>query len=386
MQLSSALATVTFVLVIGVESLLGLGPALVLGASGLTALPAGRAMDRFGRVPVLAAGYVLGTAGVLLAAAGAWRDAPPAVVAGFLLVGAAAGVSLLTRTAAGDMYPSHRRGRGIAFVLFGSVFGAILGPIVFGPLLADRELGGDSVALVWAAAAGFTLTGLVLVLAVRPDPRRIAEMLSTRRPDEEPQAAAPLRVILRRPGVVPALLAALASFAVMVAVMNLTGFVVVEHGHHAHLVFPIVGAHVLGMYALVVVVGAIIDRVGRTPALVGGLALMGASVLSLLWVTGVAATAVALFVLGLGWNFSFVAATAELADAAGSGERGKLLGFNDLLSALTGASLALLGGFGLSRVGVAAVAVGGTVLVVAPALWILLHSVVGGRVVRPSSV
>ena len=55
---------------------------------------------------------------------------------------------------------------------------------------------------------------------------------------------------------IPALLAAQASFAVMVALMTLTGAVVVDHhDHEGHNVFPIIGAHVIGMYALVIVVG-----------------------------------------------------------------------------------------------------------------------------------
>ena len=52
-------------------------------------------------------------------------------------------------------------------------------------------------------------------------------------------------------------------------------------------------------------------------------------------------------------------------------ERGKLLGFNDLLAGLTGAGLALLGGVALTALGVAALAIGGAALVAAPALWIL---------------
>ena len=64
------------------------------------------------------------------------------------------------------------------------------------------------------------------------------------------------------------MLAALASFGVMVSVMNLSGYVVVEHHHHHQSdVFPIIGAHVLGMYALVLVVGTLIDRIGRPIAL-----------------------------------------------------------------------------------------------------------------------
>jgi MFS family permease len=371
LQLSAAVASLTFVLVTGVDGLLGLGPAIVLASGALAALPAGRAMDRFGRVPVLAGGFLVGALGGVLAAVGSVLESAPAVFLGLAGVGAAGGTSLLARTAAGDMYPPARRARGIALVLFGTVFGAILGPAVFSPLLAGRDLDGDALGLLWLVGCGFTLVGFVLVLAVRPDPRRIAEILHTREGTGEPLAPAPLREIVRRPGVIPSLLAAQASFSVMVAVMTLTGAVVVDHhGHDGDVVFPIIGAHVLGMYALVLVVGDVIDRIGRTPALVGGLLFMGASVVSLLWIESVPAVAAALFGLGLGWNLSFVSATAQLADRTHPWERGKLLGFNDLLSGATGAGLALLGGFALTTLGVAALAIGGTVLVLAPALWI----------------
>ena len=66
-----------------------------------------------------------------------------------------------------------------------------------------------------------------------------------------------------------------------------------------------------------------------------------------------------------------MAATAALADYTAPEERGRLLGFNDLLSALFGAALALIGGFALDSIGVAALAIGATVIVVAPVLWIL---------------
>jgi MFS family permease len=381
LQLQAAVASLTLVGVVGVEGLLGLGPAIVLACGALAALPAGRAMDRLGRVPVLAAGFVAGAVGCALAALGSAADLAAAVLLGLAAVGAAAGLALLSRTAAGDMYPPERRARGIALVLFGAVFGALLGPAVFSPILSGRELDGDALAPLWLAAGGFMLVGLVLVLSVRPDPRRIAELLETDR-SAIAQPAAPLRELLRRPGVIPSLLAAQASFGVMVGVMTLTGAVVVDHQHHAaHHVFPIIGAHVIGMYALVIVIGDVIDRIGRTPSLSGGLVLMALSVISLLWVDSVVATGVALFGLGLGWNLSFVAATAQLADCTRPHERGKLVGFNDLLSGLTGAGLALLGGLALSALGVAALAIGGAVLVAGPAVWILRN----GRVPAPSS-
>ena len=374
LQLNAAVASLTLVTVVGAPGLLGLGPAIVLAAGALTALPAGRAMDRIGRVPVLAGGFAGGAIGCSLAALGSAVGSPVAVLIGLLGVGAASGTALLTRAAAGDMYPPERRAHGIALVLFGSVFGAILGPAVFSPLISGHELDGHGLAMLWSAGAGFAVVALSLTVAVRPDPRRIAELLGASDPVTArtgDRSAAPLRELVRRPGVIPSLLAAQASFAVMVGVMTLTGSIVVDHQHHAgHDVFPIIGAHVLGMYALVLVVGDLIDRIGRTPALSAGLVVMAVSSISLLWVQSVPATAVVLFGLGLGWNLSFVAATAQLADCTAAWERGRLLGFNDLLSGLTGAGLALLGGLALSAIGVAALALGAAALVLLPAAWI----------------
>ncbi len=373
LQLVAAVSSLTFVLVTGVRGLLGLGPAIFLVASALTAVPAGRAMDRYGRKPVIAAGYASAALGCAVTALATNVGSTPLVILGFALTGAASGVALLIRTAAGDMYPPERRARGISYVLFGSVFGAILGPAVFGPLFAGKELEAGALTVPWLAASGISLLALGLVALVRPDPKRIAEIIAGDLGDGAPAPpAAPLAVILQRPGVRPAMLAALASFGVMVSVMNLSGYVVVEHHHHHQGdVFPIIGAHVFGMYALVLVVGALIDRIGRTPALAGGLLVMAASTIGLLWVESVVATAVLLFGLGVGWNLSFVAATAQLADLTSASERGRLLGFNDLLSALLGAALALAGGYALDSIGVAALALGATAIVAAPVLWLL---------------
>jgi MFS family permease len=153
----------------------------------------------------------------------------------------------------------------------------------------------------------------------------------------------------------------------MVSVMNLTGYVVVEHRHHAqHLIFPIIGAHVVGMYGLVPVVGTLIDRIGRAPALAGGLVVIAVSCAGLEWGESVWATGVLLFGLGLGWNVSYVAATAQLVDLSAPSERGKLLGFGDMSGSLLGAAFVLLGGYALGELGVYALAFGAAVAALVP--------------------
>lgn len=369
-QLSAAISSVTFAVVTGAGGLAGLGPAIFLATAALSALPMGRAMDRFGRVPVLSAGYATGVVGSAVTGFGAMWASAALVIPGFAMIGVATAAGILTRTAAADMYPPERRAWGISLVLFGAVFGALLGPLVFVPLSAGQ--GADAPVAPWFAAAGFMAVGLALVLSVRPDPKRIAEMIGAQSTRADHSPAAPLAEILGRPGAMPALLAALMSYAVMVGMMTLSGYILVGHGHHQGAVFPVISAHFLGMFGLVLVVGSVIDRIGRTTSLVGGLILLGLCALAVAWtVESVLLTSFALFGIGLGWNFSFVAATAELVDVASPSERGKLLGFNDLLAGLLGAVLALSGGVVLATVGLAGLSVAGLVLAVLPVFWIL---------------
>lgn len=376
LQLAVAVATITLVLVTGIESILGLGPAIFLTAGALAALPAGRLMDRVGRVPVIAGGFVVGMIGCVLTALGCIGDSAPLVILGFVGIGAMNGGVLLARTAAADMYPQEKKARAISYVLFGALFGAALGPLVFRPLFAGKDLELETLVIPWFAAAAMCVVGLVIALSIRPDPRTIAlELQRAGLAEGEPDTskpAAPLGQILRRPGVPSAVIAALASFAVMAGVMNLTGYIVVGHQHEQADVFTVISLHIVGMFGLVLVVGELVDRVGRRASMLAGLATMAVSTVMLAWVVSIPAMSLSLFLLGLGWNFSYVAATTELVTHASPVERGRLVGFTDLVAGLLAAALALLGGLAYTEWGVAAIAVGGTIAVVLPAFAILL--------------
>ena len=372
LQLAVAVATITLVLVTGIESILGLGPAIFITAGALAALPAGRLMDRLGRVPVIAGGFVIGAIGCVLTALGCLADSAPLVILGFLGVGGMNGAVLLARTAVADMYPLAKKARAISYVLFGALFGAALGPLVFRPLFAGKDLELDTLVVPWLAAAAMCVVGIVLALAIRPDPRTIAFELERAglAPGEAAttEPAAPLGEILRRPGVPAAVLAAIASFAVMAGVMNLTGYIVVGHDHEQADVFTVISLHIVGMFGLVLVVGVLIDRIGRHRALIGGLLVMAVSTVMLAWVVAIPSMSLSLFLLGLGWNVSYVAASAELVTHAKPVERGRLVGFTDLVAGLVAAALALLGGLAYSEWGVVAIAVGATLAVIAPAV------------------
>ena len=138
-------------------------------------------MDRYGRKPVLVVGFLVGGTGCAVTAFGTHTTSTVAVIVGFTLTGSSSAAALLVRTAAGDMYPPLRRARGISYVLFGSVFGAILGPTVFSPLFSGKELTADDLTVPWLAAAGISVFTASIVSLVRPDTKKIAELIAPAR-------------------------------------------------------------------------------------------------------------------------------------------------------------------------------------------------------------
>jgi len=368
LQLAAALSSLTLVAVTGIKGILGLGPAIFLASGAAAVGPGGRLMDRVGRMPVIRGGFAGGAVGCAAVAAGCRFSSVLLVCAGLALLGGSGAIALLSRAAAAEMFPPERRARGMSFVLFGSVSGALWGPVLFGPLFAHRGVEAHALAAPWLIGIPFMLAGFGIASLVRPDPMEIATSYPAERDASIP--AAPLREIVRRPGVSAALVAAVASFAVMASVMNLAGYVAVGRGHHQGDVFTMISIHILGMFGLILIVGDLIDRFGRRRALVAGLALMTVSNAALIWVTGVGGMSLALLGLGLGWNFSYVAATTELVSLTSPAERGRLIGFSDLLASVVAAGLALLGGLVYTGAGVVALAISAAALAALPALWL----------------
>jgi MFS family permease len=167
------------------------------------------------------------------------------------------------------------------------------------------------------------------------------------------------------------MVAAISSFAVMVGVMNLAGYVALGHGHSHGSIFTIISLHIVGMYGLVLIIGDVVERLGRRQSMVIGLVLMGVSNAALVWLHSVAGMSASLFGLGLGWSLSYVAASTELIGLAAPSERGRLIGSTDLASSLIGALLALGGGVVYTGAGNASLALTSAALALLPAAWIV---------------
>jgi MFS family permease len=375
-ELVFGVAALTFEETGGEDSLAGIAPALFLACAALAALPAGTAMDRSGPRPVLAAGFAAGLAGCLFAAFGTETSSLPPALAGFCLTGVATGTVLLSRAAAAGMVGADRRPRAIALVLFGAVFGALLGPLVFSPMLGGDEAA-SALPLAWLGGAGFMAAGLLVVSRLGSDLQRAADEVAASDQSQattgNSSASVPLRRIATRSGVPPALLAVLASLAGMVTAMSLAGSALVDHGHEHGAIFPVLAAHFVGMFGFFAVVGWVIERIGRMRAITMGLMLMAASgVMLATTLQSIHLAGLTLFGIGLGWSLSFVAATAELSDRVAAGERGTVVGLADLLGNMTGAALVVAGGLALDSIGVTTIAIGSAALPILAAISILV--------------
>jgi MFS family permease len=281
-------------------------------------------MDRLGRRRGLSTGYAMVAFGAGGAAVATAFGSFPLLVACMAVFGIGASADNLARYAAADLHPAHRRGSAIAFVVWAGTIGSVAGPSLLNPSEAlGRAIGIDPLAgaYVLAGLAGATAFGVVSVL-LRPDPLEYAD----RGESAWDGAPAPLSAM-----VWTALIALSVGHVVMVLIMVMTPIHMRDHGHGLGAIGLIISAHTLGMFALSPLSGVLADRVGRLPVILAGHSVLGVSGILAAGAdesaTGI--LALALFLLGFGWNLSFVAGSALLTEGADPANRVRLQGLGD---------------------------------------------------------
>jgi MFS family permease len=321
----------------GSESLSGMPSSALIFAQAFAALPMALVMGRFGRRLGLTLGYLLAALGGLAGVIAILYETFPLLVLSAALFGIGRGSGEQSRFVAGEMFPEAERARMIGRIVFAGTIGAVTGPALVGPsgrLLLGYGFNADLGP--WLAAFVLcTLAALLTLFLLRPDPSQIAQIIDQDEADahrDEPERLArPLRVLLGLPMVQLAILATLISQTVMVVLMVMTPLHMDHHHHSRDNISLVISAHTLGMFGLSALTGYLIDRLGRIPMLVAGGVVLIASALLAPVSTNEFILAAALFLLGLGWNFGFVAGTSLLADSLYGKERTRVQGLNDSL-------------------------------------------------------
>lgn len=291
---------------------------MVIGTA-LATFPAAMLMKRIGRRAGFRVGALIGMAGALVASLSiVWLNFW-LFSFGVLLLGMFNGFAQHYRFAAADVANVAFRGRAISLVLAGGVAAAFLGPeiakVSVDIIPAARFLGPYLVIVVLMAAT-MLVVGLVDI-PVQDD-------------GAGETAARPLRVIARQPAFVIAVLASVVGYSVMALMMTATPIAMVSHDHSFGDAAFVIQWHALAMFAPSFVTGSIIRRVGVVNVIIAGIVLIAASIAVALSGTGLAAFWIALFLLGIGWNFMFVGGTTLLTETYRPSERAKVQGVNDL--------------------------------------------------------
>ena len=269
----------------------------VVGGALSTPLVA-RTQSALGRKASFQIGLLVALGSALLCAYAAFDKNFWLLVAATVIAGYYSANGQLYRFAAAELSAVDFREKAVSLVLAGGLAGAVLGPNLAS---RTRTLFEVPFAGAYLALAGVALVGVVVISFMRfpPLPPRLSKADSGR----------PLSVIMRQPIFIVATAAAALSYGVMNLLMAATPLAMQVCGFPFDDAALVLEWHVIGMFAPGFFTGHLIKRFGV-------LSIMGVGVVLNIVCIAIALSGVelhqfliALFLLGVGWNFLFTGST-----------------------------------------------------------------------------
>lgn len=333
----------------------GVPTAVYLLAGAFSAFMWGYVFDAAGRRGGLVTGLITGVIGSSVTFYAIAIHSFPLFLTGMVLMGVANAAVQLGRFAAAEVNKPEHRGRAISNVVIGGTVGSVIGPFVAGP--AGNIVGSwgvDELAGAYLFAAILFAVGAVVVwVGLRPDPREVGKQVAEQFPEtgSTPGEVRSVFQILSQPAALVAVISMVLGQMVMVLVMVITSLHMRGHNHGLPDISAVISSHTFGMYAFSIISGRLADRFGRGRVILMGSATLVVACVAATISPNVLPLGVALFLLGLGWNFCFVGGSTLLADQLSPLERARTQGFNDLLVGLASAFGSLESGFIFASLG-----------------------------------
>ncbi|PBB67916.1 MFS transporter [Mesorhizobium sp. WSM4312] len=302
----------------------------------LGALPAAAIIRHLGQRGGFMTGTVVTALGGLIATLALFHGSFWLFAFALLVIGIGGAFVQQFRFAAADNAPPQFKARAISFVLAGGIVTAILGPqiVIFTrELFAPVMFAGSFASILPLAAVG------AMILSFLRLPAKAASKVDVSGGD-----ARPLSEIVTRPRFVAALFCAVGSYALMSFVMTGAPLAMVGCGLSEDDATLGISWHVMAMFAPSFFTGSLIHRFGAERIVaIGLIMLIGCAAVAL---SGLALWQfwTSLILLGLGWNFGFIGATAMVAASYRPSEKGKVQGFHDFVLFGSVACASLLSG------------------------------------------
>ena len=288
----------------------------------LSTLPAAWIMNRMGRRAAYVLGAILGVISGVVAAQGIAHSDFVTFCIGTALAGFYAACVQSYRFAATDMVSEPaQQAKAISRVMIGGLIAAIIGPQVV--IWTRDALPATPFAGSFYSQAALALLALPLLMGLRlPQPQSKKAVAGDARP---------LGEIARTSQFVVACAAGVVSYGLMAFLMTAAPMAMVGCGHSVGEAAMGIQWHVLAMFVPSFFTGKLIARYGKRPVTALGLLMIGAAGVLALMGLDIFHFWGSLILLGVGWNFGFIGATALLTECYRPSERAKVQALNDFL-------------------------------------------------------
>jgi predicted MFS family arabinose efflux permease len=288
----------------------------VVGGALSTGLVA-RTQSRLGRKASFQIGLVVAFLSALLCFYAAWSKNFWLLVAATVIAGYYSANAQLYRFAAAELAASDAKEKAVSLVLAGGLIGAVAGPNL---AAYTRSLMATPFAAAYLALAGVALMGWVVMQFIQfpESPQRA--------PSGASSSGRPLAEIMRQPVFIVAALAGALGYGVMNLLMAATPIAMQTCGLPFKDAALVLEWHVIGMFAPGFFTGHLIKRLGVLPIMAIGVALNALCIAIALSGVELHQFLVALFLLGVGWNFLFTGSTTLALQAYRPEEKDKAQG------------------------------------------------------------
>jgi MFS family permease len=303
-------------------------------------IPASLLMQRIGRRNGFRIGTVVGLLGALLNIYAIQSESFTLFCLGSYLIGCLLGFGQLYRFAAIEVTPEEHKARAVSLVLFGGIFSGILGPgIAF--LTKDWVEGAPFMGSYQSLIGLYILVFLLLQLVDLPKPTASEQQPRTR----------PFWEIMRQTSWKISVLSAALGYAAMALIMTATPLSMQAHQHSFSASAFVIQWHVIAMFMPSFFTGNLIQRFGGKNIMLMGIALNLLCILINTQGQFFLSYWSALILLGVGWNFIFIAGTTLLTETYRPEEKALVQGVNDVLVFGSAASGSLLAGILQNQIG-----------------------------------
>ena len=333
----------------------------------LAGIPASMLMKFIGRRYGFLIGTGIGTFGAASASLAIIYSSFPFFCLSIFCLGILNGFAQLYRFTAVEVSSIELRTKAVSYVMLGGIAAGFIGPAIAAEgkdYIENAQFAGSYLSIILL----YFFIVIILMRIRLPQPSVEEQTGETR----------PLKVIFMQPKFIVSVLSAMIGYGVMAMIMTATPLAMTKgNGYPFSDAAFIIQWHALGMFAPSFITGSLIKRFGAVQIIFTGILLNFICIAINISGTELINYWFALVLLGVGWNFMFVAGTTMVTETYQPAEKAIVQGVNDFLVFGTAALCSLLSGvlqtsFGWETVNLSAIPL--LLIVLVSLFWFIFSS------------